>query len=259
MRPVVAFDTETELIEPGILAPRVVCLQTYTLHDGATLHAHGDAVRVFRKFIAGGYLFVGHNVAFDLAVLCAAGLSVAEVFKLYDEGRIRCTQVREALDAIAEGDLNTRKLSLDAVAQARLGCEPLDKGDDGWRKRYGLLRDTPIAAWPERARAYALADPEVTYKVFMAQADGCDLPDELPQTRAAFVLHLMGVWGVRTDRRELDRVETAFKVELAVAEETARTAGFIRADGTKDMKAIKAAVEAAYTKLDLEVPRTVPR
>lgn len=254
--PIVAFDTETELIEPGILAPRIVCLQTYTTAEGAQLHAHRDAVTVFLSYVKQGYTFVGHNVAFDLGVLCAAGLSVAEVFRLFDSGRIRCTQIRETLDAIAEGDLNERKLSLDAIAQARLGCPPLDKGEDGWRTRYGLLRDTPIEEWPERARAYALADPEVTYRVFMAQADGAALPDEQPQTRAAFVLHLMGIWGIRTDRRELDRVEEALKVRLSVAEETARAAGFIRPNGTKDTKAIKAAVEAAYARLDLEVPRT---
>lgn len=254
---IVAIDTETELIAPGVLAPRLGCLQYQIEGQAPIIVPHGEAVALVEKLIDHGATLVGHNIPFDLAVLVRAGLPVARVFRLYDAGRVRCTQIREQLDAIACGDLSTRDCHLAAIHARRCPDLPLlDKGADGWRLRYGELRDIPPPLWPERARAYALEDPAATLRVFRAQGGGRDLPDELPQTRAAWALHLMGVWGVRTDAAQIERMDSEIGARLEDARAAATAAGYIRPNGTKNTTALRAAVEASCRRDALPIPRT---
>lgn len=273
----VGFDTETFLIRPGLLFPRLVCLSVFA--DGAAgLHDAADGVDRALSWLADpAVVLVAHNAAFDLGVLIAAAFNrgpdvgremLHGVFNALESGRVRDTMIREKLIAVAEGrrefDPLARKpasFSLDTLVSRYLGVDiSADKKDPtAWRLRYSELADTPVAAWPQAARDYAISDARYALDVFRAQGRGhrscgghvlvdeCgNVTDEGPQTAAAFALTLMSSWGVRTDP---DAVETwSAEIESAVDAGVAvgRAAGFVRPDGSVNTAALRARVEAAY-------------
>ena len=217
----IAFDTETHLIKPGCLAPRLVCLSTY---DGETedLMLREEAVEWARHALAdSGIVLVGHNVSYDLAVLAAEDSSLLPlIFLAVGQGRVKDTQVREKLLFLAQGRLtydyvNKKQRPSFALAtlvknRFKVDLSESKKGDNAWRLRYNELDGVPLAAWPPAAAAYAMDDAKWTYRVYQAQAqpfhcegvlyagpDGVTNEDE--QMRAAWGLHLISVWGIRTD------------------------------------------------------------
>ena len=67
----IAFDTETELIRPGVLAPRLVCLSLAEGEDAELVH-HTNVRPWVEGLLQGDRLLVGHNVAYDFGVIAAA-------------------------------------------------------------------------------------------------------------------------------------------------------------------------------------------
>ena len=83
------FDTETEVIHPGNVTPRVVCLQSMRsrvhrkkiISDAPSIHTVADfpktnlvgnpARQVAIELQHGKGIFVGHNIPYDWGVLCA--------------------------------------------------------------------------------------------------------------------------------------------------------------------------------------------
>ena len=107
----VAFDTETHLIAPGLLTPKLVCVS-----HAVTLGLGGDGIAAFLSDRQTGTNLVqvwlmeedkhlvGHNVAYDLGVLCARRPElIPVVFRAYEQGRIWDTKVRQELLDIASG------------------------------------------------------------------------------------------------------------------------------------------------------------
>lgn len=288
------FDTETYLIVPGLLAPPLVCGSFILDGDPWLLDSNATAFRV-RDACLNGELIVGHNVAYDLAVVCAHDPDLIKpIFLHYRKGLVRDTKVRQQLLDIASGDLKFHEgadgnmvrtqYSLAALAERHLG-EYVEKGSGTWRLRYQELDGVPLEQWPPEAREYALNDARVTRDVYLAQ--GGDILNEIEQTRAAWALHLMSVWGMRTDKASVETL----KAELLAKREEARAklieAGFYkgvpfntddRARGRepdffvpykaknkkgqrpmkygRDMAVIKARVEAAFTAKGEPVPKT---
>lgn len=273
MRPL-AFDTETEAIEPGVIAPRLVCM---TLADGKSkpqIIGRRQAVGTFLKYANAGYTFVGHNVAFDFCVLCTEDPDLIPlVFQLYRDDRVYCTQTREMLIAIREGDLKLRRyrkeFNLGFLAKKYLRMD-LDKSADSWRLRYGELLFIPVANWPEPAKQYALLDAVSTLGVFKKQArrvpdvKGYGVsPDEFRQHRAAWVLHLMRAWGMRLDSDRVIALKARLQKDWLAAQERMMKAGFMRVAGTKakpkisrNMAVIASAVRMAYVRQGLHPPLT---
>jgi DNA polymerase I len=240
----VAFDTETYLIAPGRLAPRLVCA-SFAESKGVVLLPAGDALAYFRDLLENPNVrLIGHNVAFDMAVMIHADPSLApRIFDAYSKDRVVCTQVNETMDWIGSR-AGTQSFSLAACAKRHLDVEMAGKaGEDAWRFRYRELEGIPVKDWPIEARSYALLDARYTYDVWQAQDRWPDLHN---QVRAAFALHLMGCWGVRTDPIASIKLEKRLRKEEKEILEKLEGTGFIRPNGTKDTKAIRAAVEAAY-------------
>lgn len=266
------FDTETWLIAPGRLAPRLVCVT-----------AQGDAspVQIFGRLddwktpVAAALesdVVVGHNVAYDLAVLATEAPDLVPlIWKAYDDGRVGDTLIRAQLIAIAlgrfkfdptipnsKGELGAVPTwSLAGLAERFLGETVTGKdGPDVWRLRYRELDDVPVDRWPEEARRYALNDAAITRRVWNRLADyarscavpmvGAWIPDEVAQTRAAWALHLAGAWGIRTDAKSVDVLEASLTTTVEAARKVSQAAGLVRADGTRDMAAIRARVAKAY-------------
>ena len=158
---VLAFDTETCLIRPALLAPPMVCL-TWARPGLKPKIVHAmDALPVLRSWLTDSTVcLVGHFVAYDMAVICARFPELVPlVFAAYRSGRVTCTKKRQQLLDIAGGVFRgrigekgkwiTHEYTLEALSRRHLG-RPMQK--DGWRLEYGNFLDVPIDNWPEKAK-----------------------------------------------------------------------------------------------------------
>lgn len=257
MRPAVALDTETELIKPGCLAPPLVCVSMALAKDDYELFHRTESRPVVEAALESDLLIVGDNVAFDFCVFAAKWPDLLPlIFEVYAADRVSDTELREKLNHIAmgvyrgfdrtDGDWEKLNYSLADLARRHLGID-LEKGEGGWQLRFGELMDVPIDWWPEEARDYAVGDVVATLGVWQKQEqDTRYLDDEFRQSRAAFWLQLMSCWGMIADPagvRDFAR-KTQQKYD-AIAEDLV-TAGLMRMDGTRNVKAVQERVVKAY-------------
>lgn len=200
----VAFDSETDLIQPGLQIPPVVC-GSATFQGRSQLLSRRAAADVFREIATDKRLvLICANAPFDiLCQILEAELDGIDlwpaVLAMYDpdrtavtgvvDGRVLDVQVTEALHAIAKGHLGIdprtgRKIvnpetgkqgrySLAAVTDLVLGRNNA-KANDLWRGSYALLRDVPMDQWPIEARTYPIDDSSNTYQDALAQAGLAD-------------------------------------------------------------------------------------
>lgn len=305
----VAVDSETFLIEPGILAPTLVCVSTAErvgtqVFDA--LYDHVDGVELVRQLLLDpNVTLIFHNGSFDLAVFCRENPAlISLVFKALAQRRIRDTQTAEQLLMIKRGDMSYENIEVEnededdltggddaddgessawkrvkknyglAALSERYRKVKLDKGEDdedgGARMTYGPLRGVPIAQWPEKHVTYAKGDAVATLEIHELQRDGQPenmvSPDEGMQVAAAFALHLCAAWGVRTDADALDALETKLnRIQDGLGIRLLRS-GLLRPKREKgkiklsrNMKAIKDVVSAAYASRGLSVPMTTPK
>ncbi len=156
-----AFDFETALIGPGNLAPKASCL-TYQRAGGSAQIVHWSEAHNILKtaLLDPDTLFVGHNVAFDMAVVCANYPDLLPlVFAAYDADRVTCTMLRQKLLDIAGGCYRKRPnadgvwkpVNYDLASLARRHCN-YELKKEGFRLFYGFFRDTPINRWVDRAK-----------------------------------------------------------------------------------------------------------
>lgn len=272
------IDTETYLIAPGNVAPRMVCLTTCDEDGEVGLFARDEALPMLHAlFDADDIVFVAHHARFDMAVLAAAdGALLPKILRAYDEGRVRCTMVREKLLALSEGKLadegetgakRDMKFSLAGCVQRHFDIDISEdkKNPRSWRLRYAELDGIPVAEWPEDARRYALDDARWPLAVFDAQATagGAEtFPDELEQTRAAFWLYLASVRGVRTDVVRVNQLNAELVAEYERINALVRAADVLRPKmqkgemvWTKNMAALRERVVFAYGNED-SAPKT---
>jgi len=254
VRPI-AFDTETWLIAPGRLAPRLVCL-SWCDGAGNGLLDRDEGLRWIREKLKDPtVVLVGHNVAYDFGVVCEADPSLLPlVFGAYDADRVIDTGIVEMLHLIALGRLGfdpalgrPPKFRLAELVEKHLGEKVEGKeGPDVWRLRYHELDGVPIDTWPEAAREYARLDAAYTYRVAARQYDHGTPATLADQCRAAWALHLMGAWGLRTDPEAVASLKATLTAHVEAANAKLVQAGLVRPDGSKDTKAIQARVVQAF-------------
>ncbi len=160
---VIGFDTETWLIEPGLLAPPLVCLQWQVAGGPAQLVHRNFALPVIEDWLASDALLVGHNVAYDMGVIAAQWPHlVPAIFAKYDRDEITDTLLREQLLMIARGTFRSYldaqgepqavKYSLADCVRRHFG-EALKK--EGWRLFYRVFDTEPdTSRWTEIAREF---------------------------------------------------------------------------------------------------------
>lgn len=263
----IALDTETALIQPGLQAPPLVCVSLAT-QDSATLWAHYEAREVVREILQGQDQIVGHNVAYDMGVLAQEWPDLQPlIWRAYQDDRVTDTMLRQQLSDVAGGvyrgyttvDGRREKIgySLADLARRHLGLT-LDKE---WQTGYGPLRDVPLDWWPQEAREYPLADARATLAVWRAQEVASEgyLADQYRQARAAFWLRLMSAWGMVTDREGVEAFRARVESERRALAQDLRVAGFLRTVGraeTRDTKAAGQALIRAYQAQGRDYPRT---
>ena len=242
------FDTETFLITPARQAPPVVCLQWWDGLGPVLNHANprvgGDARDIISEAIRDRETLIGHNVAYDLACIAETWPEFLEpVFRAYMDDRVVCTQMIERLIQIAthhpeqdEGG-KEKKVSL-AHCSHRYKGPDLNKADP-WRLKYGTLYDMPLKDWPTDAVHYACQDATAQHHVYHAQIGQYEtvLEDRFRQARAAWWMHLMSAWGMRTNSERVHRYMERIKKEIDEARAVAQAAELVRPSGKRNTKA----------------------
>jgi hypothetical protein len=201
----IALDTETHLVQPGLLAPPMVCGSAARLDDGQIVGHLLSPERTRELFTdvlrEPARILVGANIAFDILVLLneLSGRRVdllPAVFTAFDEERVYDLQLAEALNAIAGGHLfndprtgkpltnpdtgKRGRYSLAACVDLVLGRKDAKRNDE-WRLRYAELEAIPMVEWPETARVYPVDDAKNTLECALAQAG--HLPKTTPLHR----------------------------------------------------------------------------
>jgi len=232
---VVAFDTETDLLAPGNTITNFVCVQT-GIRTGpgdegieVELLAKADpyVAEFVEELLKGDHLLVGHNVAFDMAVLLKAFPQHSElVWRAYCDERVTCTRIREKLrrlsdngdlkfDYLPDGSRTNARFSMDALVKKHLHEDiSASKNDpDGYRMRYVEVMDKPSAEWEKDRRDYALADGFWTLKLYEKQellapnAHGpLSMATQFFQTQVDFALYLQTAWGIRVNLAARDKL-----------------------------------------------------
>ncbi len=249
----IAIDLETFLIQPGLVAPPVVCMSWHDGVNGAVV-SRDDAYELLRVWLADPNVeLVAHNIGFEFAALLAQYAPLrAPLFLALKAGRLRCTQARQQLLDIKAGTFVIRPRPLDDLA-VTYGVTPVPDKSDPWRLRYGTLAGVPIHMWAPQAYNYSLVDAQATIGIYQAQGDVS--PDEHRQTEAAVFLALAGCWGMATDREAAQKLVDDTQAQLNKDAALLLQHGLLRPDGTKNKKAAEERLKEAYKALGKPVPR----
>lgn len=237
---------------------------------------------VFEALLQGNTLLVAHNVAFDLGVFAHGRPELLPlIFKAMQEGRITDTMIREMLLKIAFGEMQDEgaagrgpSFSL-AALEKEYGVADrshLKAGSDIWRLRYHELDGVPLDQWPEAAIQYAIDDATNALSILLLQApvgkerlseqmlpmttNSGGIINEIQQVRAVWSLHLMGMWGLRVD--PVLHAEWGEEITETIdrARAIGRKAGFIRANGKLNTRALQELVKRDFEQRGKEYPLT---
>ena len=228
-----AFDTETFLIGPGAVAPKMVCMSVAEGNDGG-LVGNGDAdiVEMLKHLFEPGHMLVGHNTAYDCVVVA---LSYPElepmIWAKYAAGEITCTRVQEQLINLStHGKLDVAPLPDGSGKKLRYSLADLEQhyfgidrsaektGDDQWRMNYHLLDGKKASEYPADAAKYAVDDAVGTLRVHEAQrkraAQG--VLDVAPfHAWADFALFLITERGMAIDPERVEQVRQELAEKLS--------------------------------------------
>ncbi len=275
---IVAFDCETHLIAPGMLAPPLVCVTFAPFVGfpaerltGRILH-RSEREKVIETLVAtfATPAVVGANTPFDACVCMQFDEAlVLPILLAYEEGRVFDVQMNEKLADIARGRLGggynaqgtfvRRNYSLAALVERHLGKDrTAEKSDpNGWRLRYRDLHHTQISEWPSEAVEYAIEDADDTLDVFLAQLpDRVWHPDAAAQSRAGLALHMLSCHGIMTDKDAIDALEEATAGRFRDLTHELQREGLIRANGVRDTKKAKRRLIECYRTNGIPVPLT---
>lgn len=276
LKKVLTFDTETWRIEKGRGAPKLV-VASFQRSDTSQswLALAPDVLHHLDKALSQDHwVLAGHNIAFDLAVLVQhAGTydRLRWVFDLYETDRVYDTMVLEKLKAIAEDymkfDRRTGRYSppysLEYCIFAYFGEKVEGKaGEDAWRLNFDKLDGVPLAQWPAEAKMYALKDAELDARLLQQQLQTFWSPDIHNQMRASWALHLMSLYGLRTDPVAVQILDKVSAIRINEVIDDLVTCGIYRKEGkvvtkfVKNTKFIRARIEELCAARQEEPPKT---
>lgn len=281
IRKIIAFDTETFLIRAGSNAPELVCLSWADDRGAAGLLHHAEGAAWFRAQLSNpSTLLVGHNLAFDTAVMSAYDSTlIPEIFRAYEEDRLTCTMLREQLLDIGDGQFRgfqradgTRCVLNYSLADLYRRYEKAELKKDTWRMLYGNFRDVPLKGWVQHARTirpdldpqgvleYPVEDATATRDVYFAQVRRqAEIPDQFRQARAYFASRLAECWGVRTSLLAVDELERVTGEKFLELQSELLERGLVKQDKkgkcTRDTKAARARMAEVWP-VGKPLPRT---
>ena len=264
------IDCETELIGQGRKAPLMACLSA---SDGRAhqLLSPDEGCDLLSRWLRldEGWL-IGHNIAFDLAVIVRHRPTLAPlIWRLYDQGRVYDTGIHERLFTLYHGwsthpeigrPIISQGVSLAQLARGLLGLNITEQKLDpkSPRYQYGKLLNTPLDQWSREAREYALEDAKITHWIFELQQERLAQVEHVTrgpyrfmfsfnlQVRAAWALHHLEMWGLRTSQESVDLWKSETHEKRAALEHDLIDFGLLNNKLKRNMKAIRAVVEASY-------------
>lgn len=254
---IVAFDTETHIIGPGAVAPKIVCATFATRDDGdptgvrsslISNHSDEDLEGRLRWLLTEDLTIVTHSGGFDWAVVAANFPALIPlVFDALLSGRCTCTVQRERLLNLSttgkleklylpDGSTTPILYSLADLEMKYLGVDrSLEKtSDDSWRLAFAALDGWRSSEYPEDAAKYATEDAIGTLLVYEAQERRkVDFPyastaTEGFQAAAHFALQLSTAHGIEVNPEETAKMRAELLARLAAVEGDLVAAGFLR-------------------------------
>ncbi len=210
----IALDTEYTPITAANPIPRLAAVSfsddtgsvLYAAHDPRLL---GAVVRAFKRGV------VLHTAPVDVFVLWAHfGHSMWPIIReAYEAGRVWDVATAEKKINYAAG-IKENAYSLAALAYRRLGLV-MDKGEDTDRMHYGRWIGIDTDQWPESAVRYAKLDAIATWLIYKQQRAQMDVLASLPyEAMAHLTWYAQTLRGIRTDQRQVDRVEARLTAEI---------------------------------------------
>ena len=271
------IDCETELIGQGRKAPLMACMSASDGQAHQLLSSDEGCDLLARWMRLDDGWLIGHNIAFDLAVIIRHRPALAApIWRLYDQGRIWDTGIHERLYTLYHGwtqhpeigrPITSQGVSLAQLARGLLGLDisgqKLDPNSP--RYSYGKLIDTPLDQWSAEAREYALEDARITHQIFETQQTRLVSVEHVTrgeyrhlasfeiQARAAWALHHLELWGLRTSAQSVEAWRDDLTTQRAKLERELIEFGLLKDNGKRNMSAIKAVIEASYGE---DTPRT---
>lgn len=190
--PLVAIDTETELIENNQI-PRLALTTIYGQQGGGWFIHPAQLSDFIRQHSQACYC--AHNASFDFWTIAQALEQDQQALQLWwdvaGQGRLCCTMLLDALLRLADCDAEPVNRALDVVALEYAGLT-IDK-EDPYRLRYAELLGLTAEQWRDQPAgffSYAAKDPIATLLVFQQQ---------ISRARALIQPHkqqlLPGAWG----------------------------------------------------------------
>lgn len=278
------LDCETLPFSAGCKAPPLVSLAIGSIGNVA-IHHRSDAWQG-HAFAALQGDVAGHNIPYDLAVMMAnCGELVPHVFDALDSNRVVCTEVRQRLIDVSlnrdrfipakegkpayywappghcgkeGGEWRVASYRLADLAHRHLHVQPDGKGTI--QTRFHEMWNVPVRAWPREFYEYANRDVELCACVYNSQAwqpAVTSTPQQYAQTRAYMWLSLASAWGIWLNMQAAAELRGRLEAERdALLPRLAGAASLVRKDGTRDLKAAKHRITAAYAARGLAVPRT---
>jgi hypothetical protein len=257
-RPYIAWDTETFPFRPGRMAPPVV-VSSFADGNGNWLEPAWERnhkmqiVAYLEEAVAGGLLILGHVVAYDMCCIMADNPDLIPlVFDAYDANGIIDTALDQKLIDIGTGDIKIpnrngklvlREYKLGVLARRLLG-EELDK-DKEVREGFGEFWKVPLSKWPDRSKGYALKDSVILRPIhdlhenIDRRHDGRLLVDRHRQASHDIALRCVHAWGMRTDDEAVRLLRERTEQELELVHIVLEHEGLVRADGSRNIKAIR--------------------
>lgn len=259
----IGWDTETELIRQGLLAPDLVCLSyaesdaDYDIQGGVVHVRDAETKTRLRRILSEPS--TAANVPYDLAVV---GVCFPELMPLIFEalaaGIVHDVQMRQKLLDIAAGKYR-RVFRVIGGKRRQLGYSMEDLSlrhldwqleKDQWRLRYSELMDVPVSDWPQGAVDYAKFDAVAALGVHLLQDVEAEklaedhhitavLANESAQLRAHWGLHLAACWGIRTCQYAVQELEDRVRREWEATKEYLVREGIVRSNGSRNTKLAK--------------------
>lgn len=257
---VVAFDTETERIGPGNLAPKIICASFATRisvqpnkikcwlksnHPDEGLESHLRALLIDDQM-----RIVTHNGGFDYAcIMNSYPALIPAVFDAIESGRCTDTLWREKLlNLSTSGRLEKMTMPDGSRQQILYGLSDLEMGyfgrdrsedkedtEESWRANYSVLDGWLASEYPDDALKYALEDAEGTLLVYEAQEERkqewsmAQTTTEEFQLASSFALYLMSCWGMMTDPVAVEAMSVEVQKRLDKVVGDLVKVGFLRA------------------------------
>ena len=259
----VAFDTETFLITPGNIAPKLVVGSACSSSLNPLLLDRPSCLKLFEGLLRSDKFIIMHNAPFDMLVMYYYALGhgtdlMQLIFDKYERAQVYDTGLAEKLHALANGHMGwssngyrKNNYNLDHVALEVLGVEDA-KANDEYKLRYAELYNVPLSEYPKSAAQYPLDDALNTY---LAAVEQCKAPvhrnmhDLAFQTYADWCLHLGADVGFTVDKKAIDDLEALTQLEKLMGESQFVTSGLlkmVKGEAKKHTVNFKTAIAKAY-------------